>query len=56
MRLSGLKKGLCLPYCVSRTLLRMRLTMGVCHVLCCVRLAVGYVEGFVLCLQARRGG
>ena len=27
-----------MSYCVSRTLLRMRLTMGVCHVLYCVRL------------------
>jgi len=32
----------------KNTLLRMRLTMGVCRVLCCVRLAMDYVEGFVL--------
>jgi len=25
------------------------------RVLCCVRLAMDYVEGFVLCLRARRG-
>ena len=56
IRLSGLKHGLCSPYCESRTLLRMRLTVGVCRLLRCVRLAVGYVEGFVLCLRARRGG
>jgi len=26
----------------------------VCHVLCSMRLAMGYVEGFVLCLRARK--
>jgi len=45
-----------MSYCVSRTLLRIRLTMGVCSVLRYVRLAMGYVEGFVLCLRASRGG
>jgi len=55
-RLSGLKHGLCLLYCVSRTLLRVRLTVGVRRVSCCVRLVMGYVEGFVMCLRARRVG
>jgi len=27
-----------MSYCVSRTLVRMCLTVGVCHMLCCVRL------------------
>jgi len=30
-----------MSYCASRTVLRMRLTVGVCGVLCCVRLAPG---------------
>jgi len=37
-------------------LLRMCLTVGVCRVLCCVRLAVDNVEGFVLCLRVHRVG
>ena len=28
----------------------------VCRVVCSLRLAMGYAEGFVLCLRARRGG
>jgi len=56
IRLSALKHVLCLLYCVSSTLLRMRLIIGACRVLWCVRLAVDCVEGFVLCLRARRGG
>ena len=53
IRLSGLKQGLRLLYCVSRTLLRMHLTMDVCLVLYCVRMVMDCVEGFVLCLRAR---
>jgi len=37
-------------------LLRMRLTMGVHRVLCCVTLAMDYVEGFMLCLRVHKGG
>jgi len=41
---------------VSRTLLRMSLVMDVRRMLCSVRLVMGYVEVFVLCLQFHRGG
>ena len=37
------------------TLLRMRLTMGVRRGLCCERLAMGYMGGFLFCLRVRRG-
>jgi len=50
-----LKQGLRLPYCVSHMLLRIHLTMDVCCVLWCVRLAMDYMEGFVLCLQRVEG-
>ena len=58
-----------LVYCVSRLLFRMslamdvrcatysvRLAMDVRCVTFSVRLAMDHVEGFVLCLQVRRGG
>jgi len=35
-----------MSYCVSRTLLRMHLTMGVCRLLCCVRLAIFFLFQF----------
>ena len=43
-------------YCVSRMLFRMNLAMDVRCVPYSVRLAMDFVEGFVLCLQVRRGG
>jgi hypothetical protein len=41
---------------VSRTLFRMSLAMVVSLMLCSVRLAMDYVEVFVLCLQVHRRG
>ena len=46
-----------MSYCVSRTLLGMRLTMGVCRVLCCVRLSrdITHDTHVVLCKSYNAG-